>query len=132
MPAYNFPDNPASGDVYERWTYNGEAWEMTGGDTTTPPTDTLTVTSLTPNTSPIGEASVKVTIAGTSFSSASVVNWDGRELRTTFINATTLEVDIFPDTVYTPGAVDVLVKDGTEVSNTVVFTYTAATAVLTS
>lgn len=30
--AYNFPDAPTPGQVFEKWTWNGQAWVLTAGD----------------------------------------------------------------------------------------------------
>jgi hypothetical protein len=75
----------------------------------------------TPYCSPTG---FTLTVAGSNFSSASVVNWNGSPRTTTFINSGQLTASILPQDAAFPGTANVSVSNASGPSNTVLFTMT--------
>lgn len=131
--AFDFPNSPAVDELATfdnigyRWT--GEAWTRRhGGIASGPPSLTPKLTSLAPNTIMAGSANASVTLTGTKFTAASVVNWNGADVATTFVSTTQLTVNV-PHSTAVEGTVPVFVKDGAETSNSLNFTYTPFVAV---
>jgi hypothetical protein len=95
---------------------------------TTPPTPTLA--SLTPATAVAGATDLTITIAGTNFSSASVVQWTpaggtATNLATTLQGATSLQAVVPAALLTTPGTASVTVANLALVSGAQTFTITA-------
>ena len=87
--------------------------------------DLPTITSLTPSTHVIGATPFSVTVAGTNFiDDVSVVNWDGVDLETTFVDVD--ELTVTAPASAAADTVDVVVSNGGAiVSVASTFTYTA-------
>jgi hypothetical protein len=75
----------------------------------------------TPYCSPAG---FMLTVTGSNFDSASVVNWKGSPRATTFNNSGQLTASILPQDAAFPGAAGVSVSNASGPSNTVAFTMT--------
>lgn len=105
---------------------------VTGGTVGTPPT----LTSLNPNTSYNGVASVALTANGSGFVSGSVIVWNGTAMPTTFGSSTQLSTTIPGTDLTTVGTANVFVLNpDSTVSQTLPFTITvnpATTPTLTS
>jgi hypothetical protein len=89
---------------------------------TPPPTPKPWVGSIAPNSAAAGSGPIVLTVSGGNFSATSVVVYDGFDAVTTFTSATQVSATINP--VAPAGERIVLVRDGNQTSNTVVFTVT--------
>jgi len=89
---------------------------------TPPPTPRPWVGSLAPNSAAAGSGPLVLTVTGGNFSATSVVVFDGIDAVTTFVSDTQVTGTINP--VAPAGERLVLVRDGQQTSNTVVFTVT--------
>jgi hypothetical protein len=78
--------------------------------------------SLTPSTAVAGSAGITLAVAGTGFTAADVVAWNGAPVPTTFGSATALSATIDAAALAAPGDVPVTVG----ASNALPFTVTAA------
>ena len=67
-----------------------------------------TLTSLTPNTAPIAQSGLTVTLTGTGFSSNCVVTAAGTTTRAAFISSTSMQATV---TAAAPGVVAIVVRD---------------------
>jgi hypothetical protein len=83
-----------------------------------------TITSIVPNTCPVGGADITVKVTGTGFFAKSVCFVGGLVRATVFNGDGTLSVTFKPST-RTPGVVKVIVRNGVYPSNGVDFTFTA-------
>lgn len=83
------------------------------------------ITSIVPNSCPVGGSNITVTLTGTGFFAGSVCFVGGLNRSTAFNADGTLSVTFRPAT-RTPGTVKVLVRNGSYPSNSVDFTFTAA------
>ena len=92
-----------------------------------PPTPIIlpTITSLSPNTGPVGSS---VTISGSGFTGATAVNFGSASASFTVASDTTITTTASPGT----GATSVTVTTPVGVSNSVTFTYTATLPSITS
>ena len=80
------------------------------------------VTSLSPSTVSVGAAAFSLTVYGTEFTSASVVNWNGTATPTTFVSSTQLTAQISAADVATAGNIPVTVTiPGIATSNAAMF-----------
>jgi hypothetical protein len=107
-----------------------------GSTATTPAAAGVTpaITQLMPNTTNSGSPAFTLTVNGSNFSSASVINWNTTAMTTTFVTANQLTAAIPGSALTTPGMVSVSVTNpgvaggiyggGTlaETSNNVTFT----------
>ena len=94
------------------------------GSNTTP-----TITTISPNNTVAGSAAFTLTINGTNFVAASVVNFGGSALATTFVNSTQLTATIPAASVASTGTSAVTVTNpapGGGTSNAINFTITSA------
>jgi hypothetical protein len=95
----------------------------TPGATPTITSVSASTTSLpaTPYCSPTG---FTVTVAGSNFTSASFVNWNGSQRTTAFVNSGQLTASILPQDAAFPGNANVSVSNASGPSNTMSFTMT--------
>ena len=89
------------------------------------------ITSLSPNTAAAGGEAFALTVNGTGFVSAALVEWNGTPLSTTFVSATELTAQVTANLIATPGTTPVTVVENGATSNTANFTV-AAEPVITS
>jgi hypothetical protein len=97
-----------------------------GGQTSNAVTFTIsgqtpTVTSITPSSAVAGGAAFTLTVNGTNFTSTSVVQWNGSNRTTTFVDSTRLTAAIPAPDIAQPGTAAVRVVTGTANSNSVNF-----------
>jgi hypothetical protein len=83
-----------------------------------------TVTSISPSTAVAGGPAFTLTVTGTNFNSTSIVQWNGTNRTTTFVEATRLTAAIPAPDIAQPGTATVRVTTGTANSNSVNFTVT--------
>jgi 6-phosphogluconolactonase (cycloisomerase 2 family) len=91
---------------------------------------TPTITAISPNSTVAGSAAFALTINGTNFVAASVVNFGGSALVTTFVNSTQLIADVPAASVASTGAPAVTVTNpapGGGISKPISFTITTLT-----
>jgi hypothetical protein len=79
--------------------------------TITQPNPVPTITSLNPNSVVAGSASFTLTINGTGFLNTSTVWWNGAERPTTFVNATTLTIQVPVSDIASAGTVAIVVRN---------------------
>ena len=84
------------------------------------------VSAVTPNTAVIGGADLTISVTGSNFGDTSVIMFNGGEEPTTFVSNTELNTIVKPSTAGTPGAFPVAVRNESQTSNSVDFTFTAA------
>ncbi|GAB2864154.1 hypothetical protein GCM10027044_26030 [Hymenobacter ruber] len=94
-----------------------------GGGTTTPATFTVnpaatnnpvpTITSLSPSSATAGDPAQTLTVNGTNFISASVVNFNGTARTTTYVSGTQLTIQLTTADLATAGSYDVTVANPT-------------------
>ena len=88
-----------------------------GGGSTPPPNGNgngnplPSVTSISPSSATVGEASFTLTVTGSNFVSGSVVNWAGTALTTTFVSSTSLTASIPASNLSTAGTAQVIVTN---------------------
>jgi hypothetical protein len=103
-------------------------------DTDVPPPLTLPsgdppiLESISPNTAVIGGPDVTMTASGIGFTEASVINFNGGEEPTTFVDGGRVTTIVKPSTATTPGSYPVTVANGDKVSGAASFTFTEAGA----
>lgn len=91
-----------------------------------PPNPTPTITTISPNSAVAGSAPFTLTINGTNFVAASLVNFGGTAPTTTFVSATQLTAAIPAAAIASSGAVGVTVTNGgAQTSNALNFTVTS-------
>jgi uncharacterized protein (TIGR03437 family) len=93
--------------------------------TITQPNPVPTITGLNPNSVQAGSAGFTLTITGTGFLNTSSVWWNGAERQTTFVNATTLTIQVPASDVANAGTVAIVVRNpapGGGSSNAATFT----------
>jgi hypothetical protein len=97
-----------------------------GGTGITPPTPVAPiVTGLVPPSAPIGGADMTLEVKGSSFTSASVLLWDGAAVSTIYVNSTTLRTTIRPSIETAPRQVPVTARTDTLTATTTLqFQYT--------
>jgi IPT/TIG domain len=83
-----------------------------------------TITSITPSSAVAGGPAFTIQVFGTNFTSTSVVQWNGSNRTTTFVNSTRLTAAIPAPDIAQPGTATVRVVTGTANSNSVNFTIT--------
>jgi phage tail sheath protein FI len=92
-----------------------------GGTSNTPATETFTIgsasptptlSSLSPASASIGLAGFTLTVTGTNFIAASVVEWGATAFKTQFVSPTQLTAQVPTGTLATPGTVQVTVQNG--------------------
>ena len=83
---------------------------------------TPTVTSISPSSAVAGGAAFTLTVNGTNFTSTSVVQWNGSNRTTTFVDSTRLTAAILAPDIAQPGTAMVRVSTGTANSNPMNFT----------
>jgi hypothetical protein len=81
--------------------------------TITAPVPAPAITSLSPGSATAGGAAFTLTVAGTNFTSNSVVQWDGQNRPTTFVSGTQLQATIAADDLSDPGTIPITVLDQT-------------------
>ena len=77
---------------------------------------------LQPATAVAGSADFQLTVIGSGFLKGSVINWNGADVLTTYVNPNTLRTTITPQ--QGPGAVPVMVKNNKTLSLHKIFTFT--------
>ena len=82
------------------------------------------VTNISPSSAVAGGPAFNLTVNGTNFTSASVVQWNGTNRATTFVDTTRLTAAILAADIAQPGTAMVRVVTGTANSNLVSFTVT--------
>ena len=91
------------------------------------------IISLTPSSASPGGSSFILSVNGTGFTPASIVQWNGTQLVTGFVSSTQLQASVSGTLIATAGTANVTVATGTTTSNAVPFTIGAAnTPVLSS
>jgi IPT/TIG domain len=100
-----------------------------GGQTSNSVTFTITgeaptVTSISPSSTVAGGPAFTLTVTGTNFTSTSIVQWNGTNRTTTFVDATRLTAAIAAADIAQPGTATVRVTTGAVNSNSVNFTIT--------
>ncbi len=88
------------------------------------------ITSLNPNTAVAGGAAFTLTVNGTGFVSAAVIDWNGTALSTTFVGATELTAQVTANLIATPGTAPVTVVENGVTSNAVNFTVAAEPVII--
>src|SRR5262249_38477108 len=83
----------------------------------------LSIASLSPSTCSVNTA-LTLTVNGNDFTAASVVNWNGSALVTTFVNANQLTAKVTTTNTAVGGIYPVTVTDSGNTSNAVNFTVT--------
>lgn len=92
-----------------------------------------TITSLQPSSVTAGSNAITLTINGTNFTASTVASWGGVPLAVAFVSSTQLTASVPASLLATPGTVPITAKNGTVVSNAVMFTINPrSTPVLTS
>ncbi len=87
-----------------------------------------TITSLTPNTAPLGSPAIPLTVKGTNFQNGALIVWNGAQLTTTFVDPTTLTATIPATLLTAAGAFPVIVRNPDNLSSSPVnFQVTAST-----
>ena len=82
----------------------------------------LTITSLRPNSAPLGGADFTLTVNGTNFVSGATVLWGTTSLTTTFVSATQVIANVPASLIVSAGTTNVTVSAGSGTSNAVTFT----------
>lgn len=129
-----------------RWKL-GEQWDTAGGSL--PPWDGTGIplpvgddgwpvdpdageapvlTALEPATAAITAPEFPGHVRGTGFTAESVIVWNGADEPTTFVDATDLWTTVVPSAVSAPTVLDVAVRNGSQTSNVLQFTWTAEPA----
>jgi hypothetical protein len=103
-------------------TLRGNGFVSIEGWTEAPPPVAPVLASLTPSTAVMGAAGFTLQVAGTGFTAADVVAWNGAPLATTFGSATALSAPVDAAALTAAAAVPVTVG----ASNALTFTVTAA------
>lgn len=79
-----------------------------------------TITSIDPNTVPIGNQNVTITITGTNFASTAQVRVNNSGRQTTFVSDTTLKFDLIPSDIAKTGTLSIVVLNpNSKLSNSV-------------
>jgi hypothetical protein len=88
------------------------------------------IESLSPNVLTVPGIDTVLSVIGTGFTEESVINWNGGDEVTEFVDEEELTTIVRPSTVQAPlpFELDVYVKNGTAKSNIVKFTFTEVTA----
>ncbi len=90
-----------------------------------------TLTGLSQPSAVYGSSAVTLTLAGTGFTSAAVVTFNGQALATTFVNATTLSAVVPAASLLAAGTDPVAVTTAAGTSAALTFTVTKATPIVT-
>jgi hypothetical protein len=72
------------------------------------------LSGITPNAAIAGSSALNLTVTGSGFVSASVVQWGGTALATAFINNTQLSATVPASALATPGRIDISVMNRSE------------------
>lgn len=88
-----------------------------------PPDVAPTLSAVDPNTAATGSAVLTVTATGTDFTASTVLQLDGADLATTYVDATSASAPIDPTTA-SVGTAQVTARNGSAVSNPVAFLFT--------
>jgi len=94
------------------------------GDTSAP-APPISLTSIAPTSAVVGSAPLTLTATGSGFTAASIIQFGGSDLATSFVSATSVTAQVDP-TSAVAGTVPVLVKDAFSTSGTQNFEFTAA------
>jgi subtilase family serine protease len=85
-------------------------------------TPQFSITSLSPNSATAGGAAVTLTVTGSGFVSASIVDWNGSALATTYSSATQVTASVPASDIATAGSASVtIVNPGNTISNAAAF-----------
>ncbi len=98
-------------------------------------TPTFNLSTITPNSAPVGSAALTLTVDGLGFSAGSVVHWDGSPRPTTFVSPTRVTAEVADADLATAGFRPVTVFDpaqAPDTTNVVRFATTNVTPTLTS
>lgn len=87
---------------------------------------TPTLVSVSPTSKVAGSAAFPLTITGTNFTNASLVQWNGVALTTTYVSATQLTANVPAANVATAGTYNITIATGNAVSNAQPFYVDAA------
>lgn len=82
-----------------------------GNNTTTPPPAAVTLTSLAPAGVNAGASATVLTATGSGFTTASVIEWNGTPLTTSYVSATSVTATIPATDLTAPGSVPVTVSN---------------------
>ena len=96
---------------------------------TVQPAPIPSLSSISPNTAVAGSAGFTLTATGTNFTAASVINWNGAALTTTFISASSLTATVPAANIAAAGSTSITVVTGANITTAVNFTITAASTV---
>ncbi len=133
--------NVSTGDLSSSGTFNITVVNPApGGGTSNAEVFTVnnpvpTLTSLSPSSVAVGSNALTITLTGTGFMSASVIQWAGAALATTYVSATKLTASVPTSDLTTIGTFNVTVVNpapGGAASNAVVFTVSNPAPTLTS
>jgi len=94
------------------------------GDTSAPAPPPILLTGISPTTAVVGSAALTLTATGSGFTAASIMQFGGSDLVTSFVDETSVTAQVDP-TSAVAGTVPVLVKDAFSTSSPQNFEFTA-------
>lgn len=109
--------------LHEAGLSANDPFVVTGGNVDEIENPTATISALTPNTAASGSADVTLGVAGTGFTDTSVIVFAGNDEPTTVADPNTLTTIVKPS-LFAPATVQVGVRNGGVMSNTMDFTFT--------
>jgi uncharacterized protein (TIGR03437 family) len=110
-PGYDLATGLGSVDVYNLVTgWNG------------PPASGAAVSSLSPSSAAAGGAAFTLTVNGSNFASAAVVEWNGTALQTAFVSATQLTATVSANLIAVAGTAAISVSSGAATTGPLYFT----------
>ena len=128
--AVQIPGSAVSGASGTSATTTTEVSNVVNFSINPKPGSAPTVTSLSASTTSLpatpycGATGFTLTVTGANFDSSSVVNWNGSQRATTFVNSGQLTATILPQDAAFPGPANVTVSNAAGPSNTALFTMT--------
>jgi len=87
------------------------------------------VSSISPASATAGGPDFTLTVNGSGFTPGAVVQWNGSNLATSFVNATQLTAPVLVNLIATPGTAQVTVSSGGLISNAATFTVLSSAAI---
>jgi len=88
------------------------------------PVTPISLTSINPTSAVVGSAAFTLTATGTNFTAAVIINFDGEDLVTIFVDANSVTAQVDPISA-TAGTVQVNVHDGVSTSTDLPFEFTS-------
>jgi hypothetical protein len=128
--AVQIPGSAVSGASGTTATTTTEVSNLVNFTINPKPGSAPTVTSLSASTTSMpatpycGATGFTLTVTGANFDSSSVVNWNGSQRATIFVNSGQLTASILPQDAAFPGTANVTVSNAAGPSNTAIFTMT--------